>query len=90
MKIQTANQSVSYEQSLMNVVRALPTFQRTQLLDFALILRDRMLATAEAKAITTDGEMDEHLWGRVSIRSLAKVWDTPEEDEAWAYLQKAM
>jgi hypothetical protein len=24
-----------------------------------------------------------------SIQSLAKYWDTPEEDEAWAYLQKA-
>lgn len=88
--MQTANQPVSYEQSLINIVRALPTFQRTQLLDFALILRDRMIATAEAKAITTDNETDERLWGRASIRSLAKYWDTPEEDEAWAYLQKAM
>lgn len=33
MEMQTVNQSVSYEQSLMSVVRALPTFQRTQLLD---------------------------------------------------------
>jgi hypothetical protein len=90
MEMQTANQPVSYEQSLINIVRALPTFQRTQLLDFALILRDRMIATAEAKAITTDNETDERLWGRASIRSLAKYWDTPEEDEAWAYLQKAM
>jgi hypothetical protein len=24
-----------------------------------------------------------------STQSLAKYWDTPEEDEAWAYLQKA-
>jgi hypothetical protein len=71
MEMQTANQPVSYEQSLINIVRALPTFQRAQLLDFALILRDRMIATAEAKAITTDNETDERLWGRTSIRSLA-------------------
>lgn len=90
MKTQTANQPISYEQSLMNVVRALPTFQRIQLLDFAFILRDRMIATSEAKAITTDDEADEQLWARASMRSLAKYWDTPEEDEAWAYLQKAM
>ena len=90
MEMQTAKQPVSYEQALINVVRALPTFQRTQLLDFALILRERMIATAEAKAISTDGETDERLWGRASMRSLAKYWDTPEEDEAWAYLQKAM
>ena len=90
MEMQTANQPVSYEQALINVVRALPTFQRTQLLDFALILRERMIATAEAKAISTDDATDEQLWGRASMRSLAKYWDTPEEDEAWAYLQKAM
>ena len=90
MEIQTANQPLSYEQSLINIVRALPTFQRTQLLDFALILRGRMIATVEAKAISTDNETDERLWGRASMSSLAKYWDTPEEDEAWAYLQKAM
>lgn len=87
--METANQSTSYEQALMDVARALPTFQRTQLLDFALILRERLIATAESKAISADVATDEHLWGRASVRSLAKYWDTPEEDEAWAYLQKA-
>jgi len=48
-----------------------------------------MIATAEAKAIVTDDETDERLWERASVRSLAKYWDTPEEDEAWAYLQTA-
>jgi len=89
MEMQTANQLISYEQALINVVRALPTFQRTQLLDFALVLKERMIATAEAKAISIDVTTDEQLWGRAAIRSLAKDWDTPEEDEAWAYLQKA-
>ena len=87
--MQSTIQSTGYEQALMNVVRALPTFQRAQLLDFALILRERMIATAEAKAIVTEDETDERLWERASVRSLAKYWDTPEEDEAWAYLQKA-
>ena len=35
------------------------------------------------------GPSEERLWGRLATRSLAKYWDTPEEDEAWAYLQKA-
>jgi hypothetical protein len=89
MEMQTANQPTSFEQTLINVVRVLPTFQRTQLLDFALILSQRMIATAEAKAIIAEEALDERLWGGVSVRSLAKYWDTPEEDEAWAYLQKA-
>lgn len=89
MEMQPESQRASYEQALMDVVRALPTFQRTQLLDFAIILRERMLATAEAKAVAPDGENDERLWAHASMRSLAKYWDTPEEDEAWAYLQKA-
>ncbi len=89
MEMQTANQPTSFEQTLINVVRALPTFQRTQLLDFTLILSQRMIATSEAKAIIADEELDERLWGGVTVRSLAKYWDTPEEDEAWAYLQKA-
>ena len=80
----------SYEGTLIDVVRALPTFQRTQLLDFALILRERMIATDEAKAVDTEAKIDERLWGHASVRSLAKYWDTPEEDDAWAYLQKAM
>lgn len=32
---------------------------------------------------------EERLWGRLAVRSLAQYWDTPEEDEAWAYLQGA-
>ena len=90
MEMQTTNQPASFEQTLINVVRALPTFQRTQLLEFALILSQRMIATVEAKAVITDNEPDERIWGDASVRSLAKYWDTPEEDEAWAYLQKAM
>jgi hypothetical protein len=31
-------------------------------------------------------ELDEHVWGQTAIHSLAKYWDTPEEDEAWAHL----
>ena len=86
MEITTSNQPASFEQTLISVVRALPTFQRTQLLDFALILRERLIATSEAKAIITYEDIDEYIWGRASVRSLAKYWDTPEEDEAWAYL----
>jgi hypothetical protein len=27
-------------------------------------------------------------WQRVAGESLRKIWDTPEEDAAWAHLQK--
>lgn len=43
----------------------------------------------EAKPTINGEEPDERAWSCLAIRSLAKYWDTPEEDEAWAYLQKA-
>jgi hypothetical protein len=89
MAIETGIQPVSYEQMLIRIVRTLPRYQQTQLLDFALLLQARLIATTEAKPIIVDAEMDELDWRRASVRSLAKYWDTPEEDEAWAYLQKA-
>jgi hypothetical protein len=80
----------SYEETLLKVVEKLPTFQKTQLLDYALLMEARLLATSAAKAIDLgQEEVDAKLWQRAAIRSLAAEWDTPEEDEAWAYLQKA-
>jgi hypothetical protein len=79
----------NYEQTLLKIIEKLPTFQRTQLLDYALLMESRLLSNSEAKAVDLGEAMtDAHLWQRVAIRSLAKEWDTPEEDEAWAYLQK--
>ena len=36
--------------------------------------------------VVEDDEPDEHAWARASMQSLAKYWDTPEEDAAWAHL----
>jgi hypothetical protein len=33
-------------------------------------------------------DADKRAWMQTSIRSLARYWDTPEEDTAWAYLQE--
>ena len=88
MKGQPELEPKDYEQALINVVRALPTFQKVQLLDFALLLQARLIGTTEASPVANGDEHDERAWGRAAIRSLAKYWDTPEEDEAWAYLQK--
>jgi hypothetical protein len=89
MEMRGGIQPASYEQTLIRIVRALPTYQQTQLLDYAILLQARLIATAEAKPAVVTEEMDERYWGRAAVRSLAKYWDTPEEDEAWAYLQKA-
>lgn len=35
-----------------------------------------------------DFRLEERAWARAAIRSLAKYWDTPEEDAAWAYLRE--
>lgn len=79
----------SYEETLLKVVEKLPTFQKVQLLDYALLMEARLLATSAAKAIDLGHEeVDAKLWQCAAIRSLAAEWDTPEEDKAWAYLQK--
>ncbi|MFN8499305.1 MAG: hypothetical protein U0641_15760 [Anaerolineae bacterium] len=83
-----AKSSVDFEQALLDIARTLPTYQRVQLLDFALLLQARLVATVEAKPVSNGDELDERLWSRAAIRSLAKDWDTPEEDEAWGYLRE--
>lgn len=88
MDSQTNLQAAEYEQTLLRIARTLPTFQKVQLLDMALLLQARLLGTADAKPVINGDESDERAWGRAAIRSLAKDWNTAEEDEAWAYLQE--
>lgn len=87
MEAQEPTQPQDYEQTLISIVRSLPTSRRVQLLDFALFLQARRVGGVEAASVTNDDELDERLWGHAAVQSLAKDWDTPEEDEAWAYLQ---
>ena len=51
MTMNSAAQPASYEQTLIRIVRALPRYQQTQLLDFAILLQSRLIATSEAKPI---------------------------------------
>ncbi len=54
---------------------------------YETILREGVeVYTNEAKPVLGNEEIDERAWGRAAVQSLAKYWDTPEEDEAWAYL----
>ncbi len=72
------------EEALMRVVRALPPERREEVLNYALFMQARLMEQAADTGI----EADKHAWMQASIRSLAKYWDTPEEDAAWAYLQE--
>ena len=72
------------EETLMRVVRALPAERREEVLNYALFMQARLME----KAADTGIEADKHAWTQASIHSLAKYWDTPEEDAAWAYLQE--
>ncbi len=72
------------EETLMRVVRALPPERREEVLNYALFMKARLME----RATDTGSEADKHAWTQASIRSLAKYWDTPEEDAAWAYLQE--
>jgi hypothetical protein len=88
MNAQSLLEAGSYEQTLLRIVRSLPTYQRAQLLDVAVLLEKRRISVSTELPIDDFGLSEERLWGRLATRSLAKDWDTREEDEAWAYLQK--
>lgn|GEM_PF-1558875 len=89
MNAQAPLDAGSYERTLLRIVRSLPTYQRAQLLDIAVLLQKRQISASTELPIDDLGRSEERLWGHLAVRSLAKYWDTPEEDEAWAYLQKA-
>jgi hypothetical protein len=72
------------EDMLIRVVRSLPADRREEVLDYALFVKARLVE----KASDTSFDADKRAWMQASIRSLAKYWDTPEEDAAWAYLQE--
>jgi hypothetical protein len=74
------------EETLIRVVRDLPSERQGEVLDYALIIKAKLME----KAAMTGFDADKYAWMQASIRSLAKYWDTPEEDAAWAYLQEGM
>ncbi|MEI2689093.1 MAG: hypothetical protein V9H69_05015 [Anaerolineae bacterium] len=77
--------NLAYEDAIVRIVRALPRERAAQVLDFARFIS----AETSVAPIRTSSEFDAHQWGQIAVQSLAKFWDTPEEDEAWAHLQKA-
>lgn len=85
MTAYSAQPSPTYEDAIVAIVRGLPRERAAQVLDFA-----RFIAIETTAATTrTSPDTEAQLWGQGAVRSLAKFWDTPEEDEAWAHLQKA-
>lgn len=85
MTAHSAQPSLTYEDAIVSIVRDLPRERAAQVLDFARFMSMETLAdTAQ-----TSPESEARPWGQVAVQSLAKFWDTPEEDEAWAHLQKA-
>lgn len=72
------------EATLLSVIHALPPERREDVLNYAFFVKARLME----KAANIGIEADKHAWMQASIRSLAKYWDTPEEDAAWAYLQE--
>ncbi len=82
---QTASETTTYEQAIVHIVRRLPRERAAQVLDFARFIAAETPLSSALEA----HEPEERLWTQASVRSLTKYWDTPEEDEAWAHLQKA-
>ncbi len=78
--MQTAPESVSLRE-VMHIIVSLPDDKLPAIYEYALSLLGRSTGTG-----TLVG--DQRAWGQLAIKSLAPEWDTPEEDEAWAYMQK--
>lgn len=85
MTAYSAQPSPTYEDAIISIVRDLPRERAAQVLDFARFLS----IETRAAPTPTSPDSEAQLWGQVAVQSLAKFWDTPEEDEAWAHLQKA-
>lgn len=85
MTTHSVQSNLTYEDAIVRIVRDLPRERAAQVLDFARFIS----IETSAAPIRTSPESDAHLWGQIAVQSLAKFWDTPEEDEAWAHLQKA-
>jgi hypothetical protein len=85
MAVQTLSETMPYEQAISHIVRRLPRERAAQVLDFARFIAGE---TPGSPVLETH-EPEERLWQQATVRSLARYWDTPEEDEAWAHLQKA-
>lgn len=83
-------EGAGYEQAILQIMHSLPVERMAQLLDFALFLKMQPTAVTSPGILKEAGLPDEQFWSQASIRSLAKYWDTPEEDEAWEHLQKEM
>lgn len=82
MTAQLVEETTTYERAIIRIVRTLPRERVVQVLDFARFMQIQPRVDQDADM----SKPDEDLWGRASIQSLAKYWDTPEEDEAWAHL----
>lgn len=82
MTAQVIEETTNYERAIIHIVRMLPRERAAQVLDFARFMQIQPPVDQDADM----SEPNEDLWGRASIQSLAKYWDTPEEDEAWAHL----
>ena len=85
MTAQLTQQSPTYEDAILRIVRDLPRERAAQVLDFARFIS----IETQAASVQTSAEPEVRQWAQVAVRSLAKYWDAPEEDQAWAHLQKA-
>jgi hypothetical protein len=83
MTAHSTQHSPTYEDAIVRIVRDLPSERAAQVLDFARF----MSIQTTAVPTQTSPESEARQWGQIAIQSLAKFWDTPEEDEAWAHLQ---
>jgi hypothetical protein len=79
-----------YEQAILQILHSLPAERMAQLLDFARFLKMQPTAITPPTSIAEEEIAEERLWGQAAVQSLAKYWDTVEEDAAWEHLQKAM
>lgn len=81
------DQPIEYERAVIALMRDMPEIARAQVYYFARFIKDRLDTTE--RALLGEPISAESALMLASIDSLRKVWDTPEEDAAWAYLQKA-
>ena len=69
---------------MFELLATLPADKLAEVYDFA-----RFIAEQRAAQIIVDERSEEKVLMNASIESLRRIWDSPEEDEAWDYLRQA-
>ena len=87
--MQPVVQQINYEQAVIALMRSLSNERKAEVYDFVRFIKAQSTSlTPEPLSISGELLDEDGALMLASINALRPYWDTQEEDEAWAHLQK--